>query len=77
MRVHSIASKQHLHKGNLTTCGQTGSEQLHVESQRRVIMTYNFLSPPNRFKPREFKEYSLQPQSCLTKLKCKTDSLIS
>ena len=37
--------------------------------QRRAIMTYNFLSPPNRFKPREFKEfsgglltYSLQPQ---------------
>ena len=25
--------------------------------QRRAIMMYNFLSPPNRFKPREFKEF--------------------
>ena len=40
-------------------------------------MTYNFLSPPNRFKPREFKKnfqgssitYSLQPKRCLTELK--------
>ena len=27
-------------------------------NQRRAIMTYNFLSPPIRFKPREFKEFS-------------------
>ena len=31
------------------------SLQSIITCQRRAIMTYNFLSPPNRFKPREFK----------------------
>ena len=28
-----------------------------IINQRRAIMTYNFLSPPNRFKLRDFKEF--------------------
>ena len=52
-------------------------------------MAHDFLSLPNRFKPREFKQfageggggelltYPLEQQLCPTKLKCQTDSVIS